>query len=337
MRFGLAELLGNLRMVRGSNFVGFAPPAIIPTSFTYTLPNALPESTQALTIDSSGNWSYASVGAGTVASVGLSAPSIFSVSGSPVTTSGTLALGFAAGQTANLFLASPNGSAGAVGLRAIAWGDVSSLAGTTGSTFAAGNDARFHTQGTDSGTTQTSFQIDSGGSGPRLSNSSGAIRLRNAANTADADLICHNLTVTGTTTTINSETLTIDDNIIVLNNNVSTGTPTEDGGIQVRRGSSTAASLTWDETNDLWKAGLAGSEIPLTRTFRTTFTNSSLTGGVLTATHNLGNKLVTVQISDNNDKIVLPDEVTLTSATQASIDLTSFGTLTGTWSLVICG
>lgn len=63
-------------------------------------------------------------GAGTVTSVGLSAPSVFSVSGSPVTGSGTLALSFASGQTANEFLATPNGSSGAVSLRAIVSADL---------------------------------------------------------------------------------------------------------------------------------------------------------------------------------------------------------------------
>ena len=61
-----------------------------------------------------------------------------------------------------------------------------------------------------------------------------------------------NLTVSGTTTTVNSETLTIDDNIIVLNNNV-TGTPTENGGIEIERGTATNVYLRWNETTDLWQ------------------------------------------------------------------------------------
>jgi len=63
-------------------------------------------------------------GSGTVTSVGLSAPSVFSVSGTPVTGSGTLALTFATGQTANEFLATPNGASGALGLRAIVAADL---------------------------------------------------------------------------------------------------------------------------------------------------------------------------------------------------------------------
>jgi hypothetical protein len=63
-------------------------------------------------------------GGGTVNSVALSAPSVFSVGGSPVTNTGTLALTFATGQTANSFLASPDGTTGAVGLRTIVAGDL---------------------------------------------------------------------------------------------------------------------------------------------------------------------------------------------------------------------
>src|SRR6267142_564215 len=77
-------------------------------------------------------------GGGTVASVGLTLPSVFSVAGSPVTGTGTLAGTFAGGQTQNQVLASPNGSSGAVGLRAIVTADLPAgttpiLSGTSGS------------------------------------------------------------------------------------------------------------------------------------------------------------------------------------------------------------
>lgn len=62
-----------------------------------------------------------------------------------------------------------------------------------------------------------------------------------------------NLTVNGTTTTVNSETVTIADNIIQLNSNVSTGAPTENAGIEIRRGSSASVQLRWNETTDKWQ------------------------------------------------------------------------------------
>jgi len=66
-------------------------------------------------------------GGGTVNSVALTAPSVFSVAGSPITNTGTLALTFATGQTANSFLATPNGSTGAAGLRTIVGADLPAI------------------------------------------------------------------------------------------------------------------------------------------------------------------------------------------------------------------
>lgn len=74
-----------------------------------------------------------------------------------------------------------------------------------------------------------------------------------------ANIVVGNLTVRGSTTTINSETINLDDNIIILNSNV-TGTPTENGGIEVARGSQLNASLVWDESGQYWKAGILNSE-----------------------------------------------------------------------------
>ena len=65
------------------------------------------------------------------------------------------------------------------------------------------------------------------------------------------DLTCSNLTVTGTTTQINTVQLTVNDNTIVLNNDVST-TPTENAGIEVERGLSSNVRLRWNEATDRW-------------------------------------------------------------------------------------
>jgi hypothetical protein len=70
-----------------------------------------------------GDGTWATIPGG-ISSIGLTAPSVFTVTGSPLTSNGTLALTFATGQTANEFLATPNGSSGAVGLRAIVGADI---------------------------------------------------------------------------------------------------------------------------------------------------------------------------------------------------------------------
>lgn len=62
-----------------------------------------------------------------------------------------------------------------------------------------------------------------------------------------------NLTVQGTTTTVNSETISLADNIIDLNSNVVSGTPTENAGIRVMRGDEAAVQIRWNEANDHWE------------------------------------------------------------------------------------
>ena len=71
-------------------------------------------------------------------------------------------------------------------------------------------------------------------------------------------VVTGDLTVSGSVTTLNTETLLVEDNIVTLNSNV-TGTPAANAGIEVERGDSTNAELIWDESLDLWRAGLSGS------------------------------------------------------------------------------
>ena len=80
------------------------------------------------------------------------------------------------------------------------------------------------------------------------------------AKTFSADAIFSgNITVNGTQTVLNTETLTVDDNIIILNNNES-GTPSQNAGIEVERGSSTNVVLRWNESSDCWEATRNGSD-----------------------------------------------------------------------------
>jgi len=73
--------------------------------------------------------------------------------------------------------------------------------------------------------------------------------------------ITGNLTVNGTTTTVNSNDVAIGDAVIFLNSDLAAdGTPSEDSGITVNRGTESDASLIWDETNDYWKTVLSDGE-----------------------------------------------------------------------------
>jgi hypothetical protein len=139
-RFGIIEAIKSglrFRTTDGSNYVGLKPPASAPaTSFDLTLFNALPGSTQAITVDSTGQLATQALsgGGGTVTSVALALPNIFGVSGSPVTTTGTLTAAFNS-QSANVFFASPDGSSGTPVFRAIAAADVPSLLASKISNF----------------------------------------------------------------------------------------------------------------------------------------------------------------------------------------------------------
>ena len=74
-------------------------------------------------------------------------------------------------------------------------------------------------------------------------------------------VILGDLRVTGETTTVNSTTVSVGDNEIVLNGD-HTGTPTLDAGIRVERGSLTDAWLNWDESEDSWVVNEGQSSSP---------------------------------------------------------------------------
>lgn len=75
------------------------------------------------------------------------------------------------------------------------------------------------------------------------------------------------LTVNGTVTSVNTETVNIADNMVLLNSNV-TGSPTENAGIEIERGTSANVQLRWNETTDKWQITEDGS----------TYVNIALTG-----------------------------------------------------------
>jgi hypothetical protein len=93
-------------------------------------------------------------------------------------------------------------------------------------------------------------------------------------------IVSGNLTVSGTTTTVNTETINLADNIIVLNSNEAS-TPSQDAGIEIERGSSTNKTLLWNETTDKWTVG---SETFVAGTFE-----GALTGNVTGTVSTLSN------------------------------------------------
>jgi len=63
-----------------------------------------------------------------------------------------------------------------------------------------------------------------------------------------------NLIVNGTTTTVNSNEVNIGDAVILLNSDEA-GSPSQNAGIEIERGTSANVSFLWDETNDRWSLG----------------------------------------------------------------------------------
>jgi hypothetical protein len=64
-------------------------------------------------------------------------------------------------------------------------------------------------------------------------------------------VVAGNFTVSGTTTTVNSNTVAIADNILTLNSDA-VGAPTSNAGIEVERGDEANVQLRWNEGSDTW-------------------------------------------------------------------------------------
>ena len=139
-------------------------------------------------------------------------------------------------------------------------------------------------------------------------------------------IINADLTVSGSTTTKISETVLIEDNIITLNSN-ETGTPSENSGIEVERGTATNVQLRWNEANDYWELTEDGSNYYKIRTsndtdgFATSIGDGSATS--YTVTHNLGTKDVIVQLYDVSSNDTVYADVVRTSTTVVTVTFAS--------------
>jgi hypothetical protein len=154
-----------------------------------------------------------------------------------------------------------------------------------------------HTQNTDTGTTGTNFEIDSDATAVALYNTAGVLEVKVHGGATYADLKAKNITcdvlTVNTTVTIEAETVTLHDNIILLDENAATAGASS--GIQVERGSTgDDASLLWVEADSAWKAGLAGAEIKVARVYTCDVGDNDAT--VIQVTHNLGTRDVNVSL-----------------------------------------
>ena len=141
-----------------------------------------------------------------------------------------------------------------------------------------------------------------------------------------------NLIVNGTTTTVNSNVVEIGDSIITLNSDEA-GTPSQNGGIEIERGSASNKTLIWNETDDKWTVG---SETFVAGTFEGALTGAvtgDVTGNADTAT--VGTS-ITATANNSTDETVFPTFVDGATGTQGIETDTGFtynpssGTLTST-------
>jgi hypothetical protein len=127
-------------------------------------------------------------------------------------------------------------------------------------------------------------------------------------------IVSGNLTVSGTSTTINTETINLADNIITLNSNA-TGTPSEDAGIEVNRGTSAVVALVWNEANDVWSFTNDGTNyFPIVGTSSTqTLSNKTISGSNNTLSNISNSSLINSSVTVNSKTVSLGSSITLTA------------------------
>lgn len=211
---------------------------------------------------------------GTVTSVGITEGALIDVSGGPVTGSGNITVAVDLEELTDM-------TADNVGADEVVILDNSASSGSKQkrkaiseiklSTF--NNDSGFLTAEsdtldsvTDRGSSTTN-DITIGGDGDNVqltikgnaSQTANMVEVLNSGGSAlftvdkDGDtVIAGDLTVSGTTTTVNSNEVNIGDSIILLNSDFTGASPTENGGIQIERGTQPNKSFIWNETNDAW-------------------------------------------------------------------------------------
>jgi hypothetical protein len=123
-------------------------------------------------------------------------------------------------------------------------------------------------------------------------------------------VITGDLTVQGTQVILNTETVNIEDNILVLNSNA-TGPATADAGIEIERGDDTNVRLQWDEGNNYWTFTNNGSNYYRISTHPTAG-SGLIDGGITNESRNL-------HVGAGNGITVGADDISVTAGTGISV------------------
>jgi hypothetical protein len=259
----------------------------------------------------------ATANAGTVTSVGATAAGGINISGSPITSSGSLTIG----TTGNLqdlhglgvvsgadkfIVSTANGTfayeSGATVRTSLGLGSLATLSAVGASEITDNSVGAAELNVSGNGTANQYLASDADGTFTWKTvpnddvsktnfvtvaaslNSTDTLRIGDSGNDTTVE-IRGNLTVSGTTTTVNSATLSIADNQIILNSDVGASvTPSEDAGVAINRGAETDVDLKWNETSQRWQFTNDGTNyynLPLS----TEYTNNTgdITGVTVTA------------------------------------------------------
>lgn len=127
-------------------------------------------------------------------------------------------------------------------------------------------------------------------------------------------VIAGDLTVQGTTTTINSNEVNIGDSILLLNSDA-TGVASANAGLEVERGDDANITFLWNETNDRFEITDENETYGVGRKYVHTIGTADLTGATATITHNLNTKDVFVSLRE-----VATDEIVYATYDAATLD-----------------
>ena len=120
-----------------------------------------------------------------------------------------------------------------------------------------------------------------------------------------------NLTVSGNTTYVNTETIQLSDNIITLNAN-HTGSASQNAGIEVERGTDSNVVLQWNEANDYWEIASGGT-----------------TGRIITTSDEGAGNGFDADLLDGQESTYYVDFTNATNKPDPQIDVNITGKVTG--------
>lgn len=316
----MSATFGSISIVSGSNEVAIRVRSGLSAGYVLALPNTAPGNSQTMVWNSTNSafeWGVASL---SLASTDPNSISVTDTSGGAGT---SYSVGFPS-TVQNRFLASPSGGTGTPTFRAIVDADISSL----DSSKLIGTVAPAQMP---SGTNASSWQIGAASGNAKLVADTTGVSVRKADDSL-ADLVVNKITASQADF-VNVTTIDIGDNILTLNAD-ELGTPTQDAGLEVERGTQTNFQIIFQESTDRLVAGFIGALLPIARVVSTTFTSASLSGNDFVWAHNMETLVIgSVTLIGPTGRGYGVGWTTGGNPNQLTIDTQGL-TITGTWTAV---